>query len=144
MGSSPIRVPFFFSLSKNHSKYYFAYFAFLLILIAQIHNFLFTLNQFKFTFINSTYAVYFWRIYLILALVSIINAILYLVLFHFKKINSAPLYELHFSVFLASTLFFLFALWFQTCSNYYHTYYAYNDFYKLEIKVYFNNCLSFS
>ena len=144
MGSSPIRVPFFFSLSKNQSKYYFSYFAFLLILIAPLHHFLFAQKEFEFTFINSNYIVCFWRLYLIFALVSLMNAILYLLLFHFKKIKSERFYQLHFAVFLVCTLFFLIALFFQTCSNYYHSYYAYNEFYKLEVNNYFNNCLSVS
>ncbi len=135
---------FFFSLNKNHSKYYFAYFAFLLILIAPLHHYLFTHKQFEFTFLDSNYLVFFWRMYLIFALVSLINAILYLLLFHYKKIKSEQLYQLHFAVFLVSTLFFLTALFFQTCNNYYHTYYAYNDFYKLEVRNYLNNILSLS
>jgi hypothetical protein len=129
-------------LNKDHIKYYFANAAFLLIFLAPLHHYLFTPKQFEFTFLENAYVVFFWRIYLSYALICLLNAILYLVLFHYRKTSSDTLYLIHFWIMAVCITLTFAVILFQTHNNYYYKYYSFNDFYKLQIRSFLNKALS--
>ena len=99
---------------------------------------------FLFSSFDKNYEISFWKIYIAFALFSLINGILYLVCFHFNKIKSLSLYQIHSGIFIICTIIFFGSLTITTCCHFFNKYYAYNEFYKLQIRNYFNIsiCLS--
>jgi hypothetical protein len=118
-------------------KYHFLHTSLLIFIIGCLQYFL-SSTTFSFSSFNQNYAIAFWKIYLSTAICSFLNFILYLVCFHFNKIKSMVLYQIHVGVFLISTIIFLGSIFFISNSHFFKKYYSYNEFYKLQVVDIFN------
>jgi heme/copper-type cytochrome/quinol oxidase subunit 1 len=141
MGSSPIRVPFFSSLKKLHTKYYFLYFAVLLAFFGCLQQ-ISVCKSFSFSFFDSYYEIKFWKIYTGFILLSLLNGFLYLIGFYFKKIAFYKWYQIHFFVFIFCAIILFGSLSLTTCFHFFRKYYAYNEFYKLQLVIFFDISIS--
>jgi len=119
------------------SRYYFLHFSILIALFGCLQ-YVTPYKNFIFLFEKHTYQLATYKITGIFFLLSVMNALVYMLLFYFQQLRFEYFYKIHANIFLICTITLFCSIYFINTPHYFKKYYAYNEFYKLQVQQLLN------